>query len=174
MKEKHEHVHVLVGASNAFKTHVGFDLMGQNLAAEIMTELEALGEDKPLLYLVGHSLGGLVTRYALGVLYEAGIMDQVTPAIYMSICTPHLGVRAPARKIWRSWINLASIIGQTERQLLFEDNTQDEPLLAFISNPANSAYKALVLFESRICAGIADYDTLVPTPTACICLGTPK
>ena len=144
--------------------------MGHNLATEIATELAALGEEKPLLYVVGHSLGGLVTRYALGVLYEMGVMENVTPHVYMSICTSHLGVRAPCRKIWRSWINLAAFIGQTERQLLFEDG--NDPLLAQISDPDNPAHKALSLFHRRIAAGIADYDTLVPSPTACICLGT--
>ena len=108
---------ILRAKSNAFDTFGGIDLLGRRLGDEILEVLIPMLDDdqKPLLFVAGNSLGGLVLRYALGYLHNLGILAQVTPHTYMSICSPHLGVRAPPRKIWRSWINLAAITGITNR-----------------------------------------------------------
>jgi len=154
---------------------VGIEVLGKRLGDEILEVLRPMldGEEKPLLYVAGHSLGGLMLRYALGYLHSLGVMEKVVPQTYMSICSPHLGVRAPSRVIWRSWINLAAITGITNQQLVYEDSV-DEPILATLADREKDYFKALALFESRIAIGVADYDTLVPTPTACICLGTER
>jgi triacylglycerol esterase/lipase EstA (alpha/beta hydrolase family) len=44
---------------------------------------------------VGHSLGGLVSRYAIGVLYAAKFFDKVKPMNFTTFATPHLGARIP-------------------------------------------------------------------------------
>ena len=54
---------------------------------------------------------------------------------------------------------------------MYEDSFLN-PILAVLADPEKDYYKALALFESRVAIGVADYDTLVPSSTACLCLGT--
>ena len=54
---------------------------------------------------------------------------------------------------------------------MYEDSFEN-PILAVLADPEKEYYKALALFESRVAIGVADYDTIVPSPTACVCLGT--
>ena len=66
------------------------------------------GCSKPVLHLVGHSLGGLVARWCIGHLGACGVLALTQPGVFMSLASPHLGVRAPGWHITRSWINLVS------------------------------------------------------------------
>ena len=93
---------------------MGIDVLGKRLGDEIVEALKPMLDEnlKPLLYVAGHSAGGIMLRYALGYLHYLGILAQVTPQTYMSICSPHLGVRAPNGN-WRSLINLAQITGRS-------------------------------------------------------------
>ena len=90
----------------------------------------------------------------------------------MSINTPHLGVIAPKKTPHRSWINLASIAGQSQSELVFEDRTN--PILAQMAQPESEFYQALKLFDKRITIGTADYDTIIPSASATICAGTQR
>lgn len=46
--------------------------------------------------MVGHSLGGLYIRYCIGLMEESGFFARfhVTPACFVTVASPHLGVRA--------------------------------------------------------------------------------
>src|SRR3989338_2545159 len=68
----------------------GIHLGGFRLAEEIMGVLEK----NPAickLSMVGHSMGGVYCRYAMGVLQEAGVFDRVEPCHFITFATPHLG-----------------------------------------------------------------------------------
>lgn len=41
----------------------------------------------------GYSAGGLFNRYAVGLLYREGFFDNVQPICFVTMATPHLGVR---------------------------------------------------------------------------------
>jgi hypothetical protein len=43
----------------------------------------------------GYSLGGLVSRYVIGLLYTRGFFDNVKPMNFTTFATPHLGIRKP-------------------------------------------------------------------------------
>jgi len=60
--------------------------------------------------------------------------------------------------------------------MVLEDNNKNRPvpILATISHPNSSYYKALTMFTTRYAIGVADYDTLVPAASATICAGCPK
>jgi len=79
----------------------------------------------------------------------------------MSICSPHLGIRAPSRKILRSWMHAVShMTGLSDRQLTYEDSKNgSEPLLAEMADPTKEFYKALDAFKTRICMGVSEYDS---------------
>ena len=119
---------------------------------------------------MGHSLGGLITRWALGYLYSEGHLSKVTPGKYMSICSPHCGVLAPKSSIGRVAINLAMFSSKTEKELVFADK---EKIIATLADPSKPYFQALALFQCHA-VGVADFDTLVPSASACICAGTEK
>lgn len=61
-------------------TYDGIELGGERVCAEIedeMRAIEARGGCVAKLSVVGYSLGGLVSRYAVGLLYAKGLLDRV-------------------------------------------------------------------------------------------------
>ena len=84
---------VHVSEANTFlRTFDGIDVCGERLAEEI----KEIVRERPSLRsisIVGHSLGGLIARYALGVLYceETRTMYGLKPKHFMTIVSPHLG-----------------------------------------------------------------------------------
>jgi hypothetical protein len=77
----------------------GIDLCGQRLAAEVQKVVNTLnpqGHPPRFQYIsfVGHSMGGLIVRYAIGRLYNpaAGTLAGLQPRLYLSLATPHLGL----------------------------------------------------------------------------------
>ena len=77
------------------QTYQGIDTCGDRLVEEV----EALVAQNPTLRyisLLGHSMGGLLVRYAAGHLYNpsTGLMAGLRPVHYISMATPHLGCDA--------------------------------------------------------------------------------
>lgn len=61
-------------------TYDGIELGGERVCAEIEDEMRAIetrGGKIKKLSIIGYSLGGLVSRYAVGLLYAKGILDSV-------------------------------------------------------------------------------------------------
>jgi len=59
-------------------------LGGERVCQEIEEELEKLaeaGQTIKKLSVVGYSLGGLVARYAVGLLYSRGLFDKLEPVV---------------------------------------------------------------------------------------------
>ncbi len=83
LRAKHpaDRVHILVAERNAGSfTYDGIELGGERVCREIEEELQAVerkGGKIKKLSLVGYSLGGLVARYAIGLLYAKGILDEL-------------------------------------------------------------------------------------------------
>ncbi|RCV08668.1 hypothetical protein SETIT_1G345200v2 [Setaria italica] len=95
-------------------TYDGVDLMGERLAEEVRQVVQRRRNLKKISF-VAHSLGGLVTRYAIGKLYEpatnetssldtdklsdeqetpgAGKIAGLEPINFITSATPHLGSR---------------------------------------------------------------------------------
>lgn len=72
-------------------TYDGIELGGERVCVEIEEEIESIrrkGGNITKLSIVGYSLGGLVARYAIGLLYAKGVLDKVEPVVrngYLSI-----------------------------------------------------------------------------------------
>lgn len=65
-------------------TYDGIELGGERVCLEIEEEIESIrsqGGNVTKLSLVGYSLGGLVARYAIGLLYAKGVLDEVEPVV---------------------------------------------------------------------------------------------
>jgi hypothetical protein len=74
-------LHLLLAKRNSGSfTYDGIELGGERVAAEIEEELEAIknkGGNITKLSIVGYSLGGLIARYAVGLLFAKGILDSL-------------------------------------------------------------------------------------------------
>jgi len=79
-------------ANGGSKTFDGIDVCGDRLVAELRG-LVAAGASLTHITFVGHSMGGLISRYAIGRLFSPGdgTLLGLQPAHYITMATPHLG-----------------------------------------------------------------------------------
>lgn len=76
-----DELYLLIAKQNSGSfTYDGVERGGERVCAEIEEELrtiESKGGKIKKLSVVGYSLGGLVARYAVGLLYAKGVLDTV-------------------------------------------------------------------------------------------------
>lgn len=134
------------------------------------------------LTIVGHSLGGLYARAALGYLLQSGwLVDDeegggcaaapLIPAHYYSVSTPHLGVVPSSHEPGLGLVSLVRdlslrwLAGQTGLELALAD---ERALLRQMAQPSNACLRALALFRTRTTVAIPDGDLLVPYHSAAV------
>ncbi|KAF2710193.1 lipase/serine esteras-like protein [Pleomassaria siparia CBS 279.74] len=156
-KYPEDKLHVLVAKRNAGSfTYDGIELGGERVAFEIEETLEELarnGHEIKKLSVIGYSLGGLISRYAIGLLFHKGLFDKIQPTNFTTFATPHLGVRTPLLG-WHShiWNVLgARTLSMSGRQLFTIDSFRDtgRPLLAVLADPESIFVQALAKFKHR-------------------------
>jgi hypothetical protein len=150
-------LHILVAARNAGSlTYDGIELGGERVAQEIEHTLEELarrGQGIKKISITGYSLGGLVARYAIGLLFHKGWFDKLEPVNFTTFVTPHLGVRTPLlgfhNHIWN--VLGARTLSMSGRQLFMIDSFRDtgKPLLAVLADPESTFIRALAKFKHR-------------------------
>lgn len=126
------------------------------MAKEIEDMLEELGRDGYKITrfsIVGYSLGGLVARYAIGLLYHKKYFENITPVNFTTFVTPHLGVRTPLRGYQNHLWNVlgARTLSKSGRQLFMIDKFRntDRPLLSVLADPDSIFIHALAQFQHR-------------------------
>lgn len=76
-----EELYLLLAKRNSGSfTYDGIERGGERVCAEIEEELKSIeknGGRITKLSIIGYSLGGLVSRYAVGLLHAKGILDKV-------------------------------------------------------------------------------------------------
>jgi hypothetical protein len=148
---------VLVCKRNAGSfTYDGIEVGAERVAKEIEETLVELARDGykiKKLSMVGYSLGGLVARYAIGLLHHKGWLDKIQPANFTTFASPHLGVRTPligyANHLWN--VLGARTLSTSGRQLFLIDSFRDtgRPLLSILADPDSIFIRALAKFERR-------------------------
>ncbi|KAI2473178.1 DUF676-domain-containing protein [Annulohypoxylon bovei var. microspora] len=137
-------------------TYDGIERGGERVCLEIEEELESIrnkGGKITKLSIVGYSLGGLVARYAIGLLEMRGILREVEPVNFTTFASPHLGVRTPLRG-WHNhvWNVLgARTLSMSGRQLFTIDDYRGtgRPLLAVLADPESIFISGLKRFKRR-------------------------
>lgn len=159
LREKYpqDKLHILAVKRNAGSfTYDGIELGGERVTQEIEDTLEELARNGQVinkLSVVGYSLGGLVARYAIGLLYHKGWFDKLEPVNFTTFASPHLGVRTPLlgfhNHIWN--VVGARTLSTSGRQLFTIDRFRDtgRPLLSVIADPDSIFIKALAKFKHR-------------------------
>ncbi|MCJ1483181.1 hypothetical protein MMC06_003348 [Schaereria dolodes] len=159
LREKYseDQLQILVAERNSNTyTYDGIDLGAERLAHEIedaLEEQERKGQQFKKLSMVGYSLGGLIARYAIGLLYSKGWFDKIEPVNFHTFATPHLGVKTPIRG-YRSHIwNLlgGSTLSVSGHQLFLIDEFRDtqRPILSVLADPESVFIEALSKFKNR-------------------------
>ena len=133
-----ERLHILQPKSNADSfTYDGIEVGAERITNEVeqkIKELEQNGAKIKKISITGYSLGGLVSRYAIGLMYKGGLFDEIEPVNFTTFATPHLGIKTP-KKGYRSLIwdfmgaRTLSVSGQ---QMFLIDKFRDSgrPLLS--------------------------------------------
>lgn len=152
LNDAYPNVHVYkTGSHSEFRTYDGIDVNGQRVVDEILAETERLG-NVTHLSIVGYSLGGLISRYAIGILYTEHYFDLVIPVNFVTMCTPHVGALNPLGGLKSRIANLFShyFIGLTGSQLFLKDNVYGNPLLVAMADEESVFYKGLAQFQNRL------------------------
>ncbi|KAL8990830.1 MAG: hypothetical protein Q9169_008027 [Polycauliona sp. 2 TL-2023] len=178
LREKHseDKLNILVAKSNSGTyTYDGIETGGERVTQEVEELLEELikaGTPIAKLSIVGYSLGGLIARYAIGLLYSKGWFEKIKPINFTTFATPHLGVRTPLSgyhsQLWNAFG--ARTLSSSGRQLFTIDTFRDtkRPILSVLADPSSIFIRALAEFKSRsLYANIAS-DRSVPYYTAAI------
>jgi hypothetical protein len=150
-----DQVYILVAKRNSGSfTYDGIELGGERVCLEIEEELETIkskGGNIKKLSIVGYSLGGLVARYAIGLLFARGVLDSLECMNFTAFASPFLGVRTPLRgwanKIWN--VLGARTLAMSGRQLFGIDKFRDtgKPLLAVLADPNSIFMSGLAKFK---------------------------
>jgi hypothetical protein len=135
-------------------TYDGIELGGERVAHEVEEAIDNYtkqGYEIKKLSLVGYSLGGLVARYAIGLLFSRGYFDKIQPVNFTTFATPHVGVRSPARRnhFWN--VLGARTISKSGRQLFMIDKFRDtgSPLLSLLAATGSIFMLGLAKFQHR-------------------------
>ncbi|KAI5860171.1 DUF676-domain-containing protein [Durotheca rogersii] len=175
-KYSEDQLYLLVAKRNSGSfTYDGIELGGERVCHEIEEELELIrskGGNIKKLSIVGYSLGGLVARYAVGLLEMRGVLDRVEPVNFTTFVSPHLGVRTPLRG-WHSqaWnVMAARTLSMSGRQLFLIDDYRDtgRPLLSVLTDPESIFMSGLKKFARRTLYTNAVNDRSAVYYTTCI------
>ncbi len=160
LREKYpaDRLHILVAKRNSGSfTYDGVELGGERVAQEIEDTLEELGrsgQEIKKLSIVGYSLGGLVARYAVGLLHSKGWFDKIEPVNFTTFATPHLGVRTPLLGFHNHLWNVlgARTLSMSGRQLFTIDSFRGtgRPLLSVLADRDSIFIRALSKFKNRV------------------------
>ncbi|KAG0200582.1 hypothetical protein BGX28_006406 [Mortierella sp. GBA30] len=125
---------------------------------------------------LGYSLGGLMGRFAMGLLEMEKFFDPVEqggrgiePVYFVTMATPHLGIRKPSESSWSKVFNYLSstMLSRTGEQLqLIDDYIDGKPILLVMSEPEGVFVKALARFKRRALYCNIRNDRSVPFWTA--------
>ena len=137
-------------------TYDGVEIGAERVAKEIedtIEELEREGITVSRFSIVGYSLGGLVARYTIGLLYHKGYFERMQPVNFTTFATPHLGVRTPLRGYQNHLWNVlgARTLSAAGRQLFTIDNFRQttRPLLGVLADSDSIFIHALKQFQNR-------------------------
>jgi hypothetical protein len=152
-----DRVYILVAKRNAGNfTYDGIETGGERVCGEIEEELQAIerrGGHITKLSVVGYSLGGLVARYAIGLLYAKGVMDRLECLNFTAFASPFLGARSPRKGTFgRIWNGVgANVLSASGRQLWGIDRFRDtgRPLLSVLADPDSIFMSGLRKFKRR-------------------------
>jgi len=133
--------------------------------------LEAQGKKVTRFSITGYSLGGLIARYVVGILYQKEFFQDVTPVNFNTVATPHLGqIRYKSLRSKLFAFLGPKMLSRTGEQLYTIDNWAESgrPLLDILAEPGRVFYRALSTFSTVRFYANSVNDITVPYMTAAV------
>ncbi|KAJ7623236.1 DUF676-domain-containing protein [Roridomyces roridus] len=156
-------VHLFIPASFSDSLTIdGIDYSAHRVLLELDDTIATLQRDPAVritkLSITGYSLGGLVARYLIGILYSRKFFDNVQAVNLTTFTTPHVGV---PRKL--TWLGLI-LLGRSGKQLYLLDSWSNTglPLLQVLAHPQSVFYRGLSQFQNINIYANAINDVTVP------------
>ncbi|KAF9124267.1 hypothetical protein BGW39_008320, partial [Mortierella sp. 14UC] len=130
---------------------------------------------------LGYSLGGLIGRFAMAMLDLEGFFTPrgqggrgVEPVYFVTMATPHLGIRQPSKSRFTKVFNFLSarmlsrtgILELWEQLQLVDDYVDRKPILLVMSEPTSIFIHILAKFKRRVVYSNVRNDRSVPFWTA--------
>ena len=148
-----DELYILVAESNSgYFTYDGIETGGERVCVEVEETL-ANCANITKLSVIGYSLGGLVARYAVGLLQAKGVLDRLECKNFIAFASPFLGVRSPTRGTFSTIFNAlgARTLSMSGRQLFGIDSFRDtgRPLLAVMTDMESIFMAGLRQFKRR-------------------------
>ncbi|KAK3378069.1 putative serine esterase-domain-containing protein [Podospora didyma] len=178
LREKYprDKLHLLVAKRNSGSfTYDGIELGGERVCLEIEEEIqmiESRGGKIKKLSMVGYSLGGLVARYAIGLLYARGVLDKVECMNFTAFASPFIGIRSPLLGLGNDIWNVlgARSLCMSGRQLFGIDKFRDtgKPLVAVLADPKSIFMSGLAKFQRHTLYANVTNDRSAVYYTTCI------
>ncbi|KAK5683515.1 hypothetical protein LTS10_005048 [Elasticomyces elasticus] len=154
-------------------TYDGIEVGAERITNEVeqkIDELREAGSELSKISVAGYSLGGLVARYVVGLLYKNGVFDTLRPMNFTTFATPHLGVRTPrAGYRAQTWNFLGSkTLSTSGQQMFLVDNFRGtgRSLLSIMADPSSIFVRGLSMFKRKSVYANALNDRSVPYYTS--------
>jgi hypothetical protein len=189
-------IDLLVPKSNkGFASYDGVKVGGMRIVEEIEEFIKVNSQPSngvqkvyTKISFVGYSLGGLWSRYAIGLLLQKGLLKtpdnsdgKLEPVVFTTFASPHAGTSFHQNTL-RSNVSNAigkSILGQSGMDLFLQpvavgkNNKDPRPMLEQLADPDGVFYKALAAFKHRMLFSNTINDRTVPFYTAYISVRDP-
>ncbi|EGC31146.1 hypothetical protein DICPUDRAFT_157035 [Dictyostelium purpureum] len=124
IKQNYDNCVFISAKSNSYflATHDGINKIGTRLYKEVL-ELYEQYDHPEKISMIGHSLGGLITRYAIGLLYRDGFFERCKPDQFISLSSPHCGSRRPSTTVFNkiAHVFVDNLLSVTGKQLILND-----------------------------------------------------
>ncbi|KAG0683031.1 hypothetical protein C6P40_000656 [Pichia californica] len=140
-------------SNEKFKTYDGIDICGTRVADEILIKTNHLNNNgyKIIKFsIIGYSLGGLIARFAIGILNFKNYFNFIIPINFITFCSPHVGVLTPGNSLTIKLFNnfVPYLLGNSGKQIFLKDKTNGNlPLLNLMSIENSIFFKTLKKFK---------------------------
>lgn len=156
-----------------YNTYDGIEVGAERIAHEVeetVTKLSGKGTNITKISIIGYSLGGLIARYAVGILYKDGLFDKLQPVNFTTFATPWIGVRSSKKGITgQIWNAVAPrTLSVSGMQMFSADNFRDtgRSLLAVMADSNSIFARGLKRFKHKSLYANTMNDRSVPFYTA--------
>ncbi|KAD6119591.1 hypothetical protein E3N88_10862 [Mikania micrantha] len=177
--------------NSSLLTFNGVDVMGNRLANEVTSVIKRHPNLQKISF-IGHSLGGLIARYAIAKLYTQDSTDNsclectssdriagLVPMNFITIATPHIGTgghkQVPmfggSNTVEKVAHQISWVLGRTGRHLFLTDKSHGQPplLLRMVTDHEDlKFFSALQSFRRHVVYANAHFDHIVGWSTSSI------
>ncbi|KAJ7577096.1 DUF676-domain-containing protein [Mycena floridula] len=140
----------------------GIDFNAELILKQLDDRIKSLSVPLSHFSVTGYSLGGLVARYLVGILYHRGFFETVKAVNFSTFATPHAGLALYPHRFY-AWMG-SRLLARTGTQFYLLDKWSNtgNPLLEFMANKDSFFFQALRQFSVVAVYANAINDLTVP------------